>query len=151
MWLSQRGPPCHWLAAEASHKHDQSFQGRLLWTATRANQWAGYEPSRLPASGRSPHAARGLPQRLRRIKRHLLPHPVITGPGQFVRDGLVGHGHAGLRLLALVIALDAGLPPYGKVGRFGIGLCQVRMAIFDMALSLAFAVAYFRTVHTATI
>src|SRR5215510_10541663 len=92
-----------------------------------------------------------LPKRLGRSKRHLVPHPVITRPGQLVRHRLVRHWHGGFRLLALVIALDARMQSYSKVGRFRIGPGQVRMAIFHIALPLAFPVAHFRAVHTATI
>ena len=39
----------------------------------------------------------------------------------------------------------------GKLRRLHIGPRQIRVAIFDMALAFALAVADFRTVHTAAI
>jgi hypothetical protein len=62
-----------------------------------------------------------LSKRFGRLKRHVMPHHVITGPGQFVRHSLVGHCDVGLGLLALIIALHSGVEPHGKVGRFRIG------------------------------
>ena len=92
-----------------------------------------------------------LSKRLGGIKRHLMTHHVITGPGQFVRYSLMGHCHVGLGLLALVIALHSGVEAHGKVSRFRIGPPQIRVAIFDVALPLAFAVAQLGAVDTATI
>jgi hypothetical protein len=80
-----------------------------------------------------------------------MTHHVITCPGQFMRHSLMGHCHVGLGLLALVIALDSGVEAHGKVSRFRIGPAQIRVAIFDVALPLAFAVAHLGAVDTATI
>ena len=80
-----------------------------------------------------------------------MTHHVITRPGQLVRHCLVGHCHFVLGLLTLVIALHFQVEPPGKVGRFRIGPGQIRVAIFDVALALPFAIADFGAVYTATI
>ena len=80
-----------------------------------------------------------------------MTHHVITRPGQLVRHCLVGHCHVGLGLLPLGIALHLQVEPPGKVGRFRIGPGQIRVAIFDVALALPFAIADFGAVYTATL
>src|SRR5438132_9688553 len=89
-------------------------------------------------------------KRFGRLKRHVMPHHVRTGPGQLVRHRLVSHCDGGLGLLALLIALHSGVEPHGKVGRFRRGPASIGVAMFPIALPLTLAVADFRAVHTAT-
>ena len=53
--------------------------------------------------------------------------------------------------LTLIKSLCSRVKADGKLGRLHIGPGQIRMAIFDIALAFAFAIADFRTVYTAAI
>ncbi len=53
--------------------------------------------------------------------------------------------------LALIKSLRSRVKADGKLGRLHRGPGQIRMAIFDIARAFAFAIADFRTVHTAAI
>ena len=99
-------------------------------------------PSRGPGS---------LSKRLGHVERHLLPHHVITCPGQRVRHGLMGPRHLGLDLLALLIPLHFRIEPPGKVGSFCIGPAHRGMAIFAIALALPLAIAHLGAADTTTI
>ena len=62
-----------------------------------------------------------------------------------------GHVVIALGELALVKPLRFRTKTDGKLRRLHIGPRQIRVAIFDIALAFALAVADFRTVHTAAI
>src|SRR5687768_16133740 len=151
MWLPQLGPPHSWLAAEASQKVDKSLRGHLARAETRTNQF-GWLSTIPPSSLKSqPNCCDHLAKRLGRIKCYLVAHDVVTRPGQLVRHRFARHRYFSLGQLALIITLHFGIESNGKMGRLGISPAQVRIAIFHIALPLAFAVAHFRAVHTATI
>ena len=53
--------------------------------------------------------------------------------------------------LTLIKSLRSRVKTDGKLGRLHIGPGQIRITIFDIACAFAFAIADFRTVHTAAI
>ena len=72
------------------------------------------------------------------VKRDAVPHDVVTGPGQLVRQGLPRHHGFPLGRLSLVEFPGAWIVPYREIGRFDEGPGEILVAALGVPFALLF-------------
>ena len=74
------------------------------------------------------------------MKRNLISHNVITDPSQFIAQRFGGKTRISLRHFAVIVTSEVLIVSTGQMGSFGEGPAQIAIAIFAVAMALAFAV-----------
>ena len=73
------------------------------------------------------------------MKGHLVPHDVVTDPGQFIAQGLGGHDRISLSGLSIIVASQSRMVPACKLS--GFDKCPAKIFISVFTVTLAFALA----------
>ena len=74
------------------------------------------------------------------MKWNLISHNVITDPSQFIAQCFSGKTRISLRHFAVIVTSETLIVPTGQMGSFGEGPAQIAIAVFAVAMALAFAV-----------
>ena len=74
------------------------------------------------------------------MERNLISHDVITNPSQFIAQRLGGQARICLSHFAVIIASKIFIVSTGQMGGLGKSPAQVAIAVFTVAMALAFAV-----------
>jgi hypothetical protein len=74
------------------------------------------------------------------LKRNLISHDVITDPSQFIAQRFSGKARISLCHFAVIVTSEVLIVSTGQMGSFGEGPAQIAIAVFTVAMALAFAV-----------
>ena len=74
------------------------------------------------------------------MKWNLISHDVITDPSQFIAQRFSGQARIGLCQFAVIVTSEVLIISTTQMGGLGEGPAQIAIAIFTVAMALAFAV-----------